>query len=237
MTNALVLDMPVELGLKLVAIIGSHFFDAERELGDDIVDEGDGIGLIVALIDFESPDAGCIVNGGVLITLDRFVIFVREGQELNIDLDLVAGDLFLIPDGVNFAQPRSAWQLAYPIAFEDTINTCAIYLDVMVAGEIPDDANRPEMVSLAQMHNLLDNFWRCSVDRVLGNRLLVDQSSFTGVFIQSFPTVKANPCNAEVSAGFNSTAKLFCMVENAQFALNIAFVLVHRDHPLALIGS
>ena len=216
MTNALVFDMPMELGLELVAIIGSHFFDAKRELGDDIVDEGDGIGLVVALIDFEGPDTRCIINSCVLITFDRFVIFVFECQELHIDLDLMAGNLFLIPDGVNFAQPRAAWQLAYPITREDTINTCARDLDVMVAGQIPNDANRPEMVSLAQMQNLLDNFWWCSVDWVLGNWLLVDQSSFTGVFIQSFPTVKASPCNAEVPAGPGNVAIVVSMFENAQ---------------------
>ena len=111
-------------------------------------------------------------------------------QELHIDMGLVAGNLFLVSDGVNFAQPRSAWQLAYSIAFEDTINTCARYLDVMIAGEIPDDANRPEMLSLAQMQNLLDDSsWR-SVDRVLRDRLLVDQPILTFIFIQSFPAVE-----------------------------------------------
>ena len=73
--------------------------------------------------------------------------------------------------------------LAYPIAFKDTINTCARDLDAMVADEIPDDANRPEMVSLAQVQNLLDDSRWCSVGRVLGDWLPVDQSGLTGVFI------------------------------------------------------
>ena len=70
-------------------------------------------------------------------------------------------NLFLVSDGVNFAQPRSAWQLAYPIAFEDTINTCARYLDVMIAGEIPDDADGPEMIGLSQVQDHLDDGRRC----------------------------------------------------------------------------
>ena len=79
MTNAFVLDMPMELGLELVTVVGSDFFDAKRELGDDIVDEGDSISLIVAFIDFESSNAGSIVNGGVLVTLDGLIVFILEG--------------------------------------------------------------------------------------------------------------------------------------------------------------
>ena len=81
------------------------FTNVAWELGDDIVDEGDGVGLIVALIDFEGSDAGGIIDGGVLITLGRFVIFVFECQELHIDLYLVAWNLFLIFNGLNLAQP------------------------------------------------------------------------------------------------------------------------------------
>ena len=47
MTDALVFDMPVKLGLKLVTVIGSNFTDTERKLFDDVVDEGNGVGLVV----------------------------------------------------------------------------------------------------------------------------------------------------------------------------------------------
>ena len=55
MTDALVLDVPVEFGLELMAIVGSDFADAERELVDDVIDEVDGIGLVMALVDLEGP--------------------------------------------------------------------------------------------------------------------------------------------------------------------------------------
>ena len=80
MTNALVLDMPTEFGLELMAIICSNFTDAERELGDDVVDEGDGAGLIVTFADFEGSDPRGVINGGTLVMLDRLVIFVFESQ-------------------------------------------------------------------------------------------------------------------------------------------------------------
>ena len=48
MTNAHVFDMPMELGLKLVTVIGSDFTDGERKLFDEVVDVRDGTGLGMA---------------------------------------------------------------------------------------------------------------------------------------------------------------------------------------------
>ena len=95
----------MELGLELVTVISSNFFDAKRELFVDIIGEGDGIGLIMALIDFECPDARCIINSCVLITFDRFVVFALESQKLHINLNLMARNLLLVPNGVDFTRP------------------------------------------------------------------------------------------------------------------------------------
>jgi hypothetical protein len=79
---------------------------------------------VVALINFEGSNASCVVNGSVLISLDRLVVFAFECRELNIDPGLVASDLFLISYGVGFAQPGPTWQTVYTVALEDAINTC-----------------------------------------------------------------------------------------------------------------
>ena len=173
----------MKLGLKLVTTVSSNLTNVEWELGNDVVDERNGADLIVTLIDFERSDAGGIINSSVLVTLDWLVVFAIECQELYFDLDLVARNLFLVSDSVDFAQPDAPWQRAYPITFADSINTCARDLDVMIAGEIPDHANRPEMASLAQIQNVLDNSRQCSIDWVLGNRLLVDQACLAFVFV------------------------------------------------------
>ena len=75
MTDALIFNVPMELGLKFVAIVGAHFPDSERKPGDDVVDEGNRVGLGMSAIDFERSDRGRIINGGVLIALDRFSVF------------------------------------------------------------------------------------------------------------------------------------------------------------------
>jgi hypothetical protein len=41
--NAQVFNMPVELGLELMAIVRSHLADAEREFVDDGIDEVDRV--------------------------------------------------------------------------------------------------------------------------------------------------------------------------------------------------
>ncbi len=46
-TDALVLDIPVELGLELMAVVGSDFLDAVRELFDDVIDKVVSVGLSV----------------------------------------------------------------------------------------------------------------------------------------------------------------------------------------------
>ena len=55
MADALILDMPVELGLELMAVVGPDLLDAERELFDDVIDKVDRIGLCVFVVDLERP--------------------------------------------------------------------------------------------------------------------------------------------------------------------------------------
>ena len=184
MTDALVFDVPVldvrvELCLELVAIIGSDLTNAERKLFDDMVDEGDGASLGVALIDFEGSDAGGIVDGRVLITLDGFFVFALKRQELNIHLDLMAWHLLLVSLGVNFAQPGAAWKSADAIALENTIDTSTGYFDVVVALQIPNNADRAEMVGLSQVQDLLNNSSRCLLGMGSCNRLFVDEANLT----------------------------------------------------------
>lgn len=95
MADALVLDMPMEFCLELVPVIGPHLADPEGKLVDDMVDEVDGVGLGMPRIDLQRPDACRIINRGILKTPDFLSFFSDEGQELHIDLDLVAIE---IPD-------------------------------------------------------------------------------------------------------------------------------------------
>jgi hypothetical protein len=78
MTDALVFDVPVELGLELVPVVRPHLADTEWEALDDVVEEVDGIGLCVPAVDLQRPDAGGVVDGGVLIAFYRLPVFTPE---------------------------------------------------------------------------------------------------------------------------------------------------------------
>ncbi len=82
MANSLVFNMPMELGLELMAVVRSHLADAEREFVNDGVDEVDRVRLIVAVVDFQGANARGIVDRGVLVALDRLAVFAFEFQEL-----------------------------------------------------------------------------------------------------------------------------------------------------------
>lgn len=120
MTNALVLDVPMELGLELMPIVRPHLPNAEGEALEGIIDEGDGIGLGVSAVDLESTDTGGIIDSGILAAFDCFAIFTSEDQELDVDLNLVAGSLLLVAGSVNLAKPRPSRESVQAIALQDT---------------------------------------------------------------------------------------------------------------------
>src|SRR4051794_22878796 len=103
MSHAKILDMPVELGLEFVAIIRSHGMNAKREPLYDIVEEKDGIGLGVLLINLEGADSGRIVNGCVLKTADLPTVPGLQVQELYIHLDVMPRNLLFIAGGLHSA--------------------------------------------------------------------------------------------------------------------------------------
>jgi len=73
-----VFAMPMELGLKFVAIIGLDGVYPKGEFVSDIVNKGYGTLLVMGRIDFKSPGPRGIVNGGILIALQLAAGFIRE---------------------------------------------------------------------------------------------------------------------------------------------------------------
>jgi len=108
MADSQILDMPMELGLELVAVVSPYFLDAEGELFDDVIDEGDGICLVVLFKDFQGTDARGVVDSSVLESTDLLTLFSDKCQELDIHLDVMAGDLFVVSLSMHFAHARSA---------------------------------------------------------------------------------------------------------------------------------
>ena len=178
MADALIFDVPVELCLELMAVIGSDLFDAERELFDDVIDKVDRVGLCVLILDLERPDACRVIDSGILEPADLLAALANEGEELDVHLDVMAGHLLVISLGMDFAHARSARQSANTVAPQNARHACIRDFDVVIACKIPDDPDRSEMIFAAQVKDLLDDLGRGLVGRVLRNGLWVDQPGF-----------------------------------------------------------
>ena len=57
--DTLVLDMPVELCLKLMDLVRSDGLDEKRKLLYNMIDEVDGVLLIMFFVDFLKPEYVC----------------------------------------------------------------------------------------------------------------------------------------------------------------------------------
>src|SRR6202035_1586916 len=96
MPNAQVVTMPVKLSLKLMPIICLNGMYPKRKFSSDIIYKINCTFLIVLPIYAQSSGAGRIIDGGVLISFNPFSAFIVEERKLNVYLDAVAGNLFLI---------------------------------------------------------------------------------------------------------------------------------------------
>ena len=107
MADALIFDVPMELGLELMAIVSPDLFDAERELFNDVIDKVDRVGLSMFVVDFERPDARRVIDSSILEPADLLAALASEGEELDVHLDVMARHLLVVALGVDFAHARS----------------------------------------------------------------------------------------------------------------------------------
>ena len=73
MPGALILDIPLGLGLALMAVIGSHFLEAERGLCNDMIDERNRVSMrLFVVADLERSYADRVINSAVLEMAEFF---------------------------------------------------------------------------------------------------------------------------------------------------------------------
>lgn len=118
MADTEVFDVPMELGLEFMAIICSDFAYTERELLDNVIDEVDRVCLSVLFVDFQGANAGCVIDCSILEPACLLALFSDESQELDVHLDMMTRNLFVIAFGMNFAKTRSAREPIQAIALE-----------------------------------------------------------------------------------------------------------------------
>ena len=153
--------------------------------------------------------------------------FVYERQELDVHLDLMPENLLVIALGVDFAHPRAARQAVYTIALEDAINASVRDFEPMIAFQIPDDPDGPEVIVAAQMQDLLRDCLRRPVRMVVRNRSLVGQPRLAVVCKGMTPSIEAGSPDPEVSAGLADVTRRRSVIQNAQLAPDFLLVFGH----------
>ena len=123
MPYTFILDMPVKLGLKLMASVSSNRMDTEGKFINHIINKLNGILLIVTGIDFQRPDSGSIINGCILKTPDSVAVKIPQRDELHINLDVMAWNLFGITSSVNGPAWRTLRQASHITANESAVDT------------------------------------------------------------------------------------------------------------------
>lgn len=68
----------------------------------------------MAFIYFKGTHSGCIIDGGILEPVCLLTGFSYQSQELDVYLDVMAGHLFLLSFGMNFAGARPVWKAVQP---------------------------------------------------------------------------------------------------------------------------
>jgi hypothetical protein len=101
--NAVIGPVPMERGLELVAPIRTHGVNPERERRDHVIEKRNRVRLGVASVDAQGPDTRRVVDRRVLVATRRHGVRAAQREERDIDLHVMAWDLFGVPVGVHRA--------------------------------------------------------------------------------------------------------------------------------------
>jgi len=155
--HTLILDMPMKLGLKLMAAICSDRMNTEREFLNHMIYKLNGIYLVVAWVDFQRPDPGCIIYCRILKTSDSMALKVPQRDKFDINLDVVAWDFFGISSSVNSPTWRTLRQASHTVSNQSAIDTGNRSFNSVVALQVPCDSLRPEFIFLSQVKDLIND--------------------------------------------------------------------------------
>ncbi len=142
----------MKFGLELVSVVSSDGVQSEREFLDHVVNEPDGVFPRVSGINLQRSDASCVVDGCVLVALQPATTFVFESQKLNINLDVMAWNLFLIPLVGGYGSFTTV--LRKPIqavSLEHIVDPLSGYFDLVIAVQVPSNTVRAKVVGASQM--------------------------------------------------------------------------------------
>ena len=152
--DAEILNMPVERGTELRAVVGLDALDAEGERLQNVVDELDRGLLAEALIHPQHAKARAVVDRRELVVPAPRALERRD--ELHVELQLVAGLglLVALPALVVRHMALGGRQPAETQAPQDAPDARDADHQLVVAAQVHRDLLWPEVVRLTQVHDL-----------------------------------------------------------------------------------
>ena len=118
--------------------------------------------LLKLLMNLESTDPGCIVNGRVLKAADSAAVLGLQVQEFHIDLDVMPRNLLFIARGLHSAGFGILRQSVEPVTEQHLAHTCRRDLNPVVSIQVSGNSKLPEVIGRSEMDNLFLDVGRCS---------------------------------------------------------------------------
>ena len=210
-----------------MAIICLNIFNAEGEFTDYIVKKLNGIGLRVLGINFKCTNTCCIINCCVLKSSDFPTLFIKECQELNIDLNLVTwNDLFVSFKSAGRALGSSFRQSINPVATEHAADARSRHDHPMVAFKVPAYSLRTQAELFSNVKNLIFDFLGYTNGWVLRARLRISQSIKTVIITLLFPSIETVSGYAIFTTSKTHTAAFFCVIKDFLLISDSAFLFI-----------
>jgi hypothetical protein len=155
-SHAFVEDVPVKGLAELGAVVGLDFLDLDRQLGQDVIDEPDPGLLIVRREGLQHPQAGAVIDSGVLVVALLLAGLAEGFDELHVDLEGVAWALLLVavPSGLAAFVSLRRRESVQADLLQDPPDPGGADRDVVIPLQIHRDLLRAEVILLAQPEDL-----------------------------------------------------------------------------------
>jgi hypothetical protein len=157
MADITFLQVPVEVGLELCAIVRLNHEHSEGKASDDLIHEADSCLLVAGIVDLEHTDARAVIDCRELIETS---LRARDSlEEFHVDLQTVSGLWLLV------SIPRAPCRLSlligrqavHSITDQYPMHCGTCHVHVVEAMQVAGDASRTEPVALSQIQDLRNN--------------------------------------------------------------------------------
>jgi hypothetical protein len=141
----------------------------------------------------------------------------------------MARNLLLIPMRVHGSSTHSVRKSAHAMALADAIDRGIRGLDVVIALEIPGNADRPHVIRPSKVQDLFDDLIGRLVRVIVRATLPALQTLIAELAISVSPFIERTPRDPEVPASLVDVSDLLRVLENPLLSMNFSLISGHLD--------